>query len=401
MKNTGIIVCLLVVGAVAQQRGNGDKIDSFPNFIERQLYVLTNACRMAPAQYRDLYIGNYQVLLPANYPAIRPLYWNLALNKSSHAHSLDMAFVCGMQHPSCDGTAWDVRIKSFYTKSSALAENIATGNQTALATVKQWVLEVDPTTTPVPADNSGSDGHRKNIMTSSYRELGCGYAKGTQKCTYFWTQDFAGGKPDFNNPLVTGCHFFIETGKISFFVNYFDSVAVAPSEVSCLIEGQMNAMTLALGAAGKGTYTLVQTKGTACRKYYFSCVKNGTTYRYPEYGVLSTYGEGTCMQDYYPPESLSVFLAPNSPVPPDGFRLSFLQNGHLGISGLLPFDYPAQVRITNILGRTIVSRWFSFESTGNTRLSVDLPKRNNSETGIVSINTRSGKKQSWLIVTGK
>jgi hypothetical protein len=70
MKKTVFICCLLLTAAGAQQRGYGDKWDSVPSLRERQLLVLTNACRMAPVQYRDAYIGSgYQILLPANYPA--------------------------------------------------------------------------------------------------------------------------------------------------------------------------------------------------------------------------------------------------------------------------------------------------------------------------------------------
>jgi hypothetical protein len=296
----------------SQSRGNGDRIDSFPNLLERQLLVLTNACRMAPAEYRDLYIGAYQVLLPANYPAVKPLYWNLRLNRSAHAHAIDMANNCGLQHPSCDGTAWNTRIKSYYTKSQTIAENIASGNTTALATVKQWVLEVDPSSTPVPADLSSSDGHRKNIMDSAYRELGTGYARGPKQYTYFWVHDFGGGAPDFTSPLVVGCHFFIETGKTTFFVNYSDP-ATAPSGVSCVIENQPYPMSRALGTDMRGTWTLVQTRGTACRAYYFTCMRSGANFRYPEYGMLVTSGEGSCVKDYIPPESLSVKNAAQGP----------------------------------------------------------------------------------------
>ena len=116
--------------------------------------------------------------------------------------------------------------------------------------------------------------------------------------------------PISNNPLVSGCHFFIDTGKTTFFVNYYDSSGNAPTEVSCVIDGQKSAMVLAMGVAGKGTYTLVQTKGTLCRQYYFSCIRNGTVSRYPEYGMLSTSGEGTGARDYIPPDSLSVVASP-------------------------------------------------------------------------------------------
>lgn len=402
MKTTALLVSFLVVSVLAQQRGNGDKVDSFPGLNERQLLVLTDACRMAPAQYRDLYIGNYQVLLPANYPATRPLYWNLALNKSSQAHSIDMALNCGMQHPSCDGTAWNTRIESFYNnKSSMIGENIATGNPTALATVKQWVLEVNPATTPVPVDKDpgGADGHRKNIMNGSYKELGCGYAySSSRQWNHFWTQDFAGGKPDFNNPLVAGCHFFIETGKTTFFVDYYDSTGVVPTDLSCNIDGQKTAMSLAMGAAGKGTYSLVQAKGTLCRQYYFSCLRNGTAYRYPEYGVLLTSGEGTCTRDYIAPESLSVVVSPRI-IPGRARRKTDFQGDNaIGISGLTAFDYPAIIAIADLRGRTIIEQRLS---AGDPRHFILLPKNIGPGMYIASVKTSCGIICSGLFFAGK
>jgi hypothetical protein len=394
VKTTALLVSFLVVSGLAQQRGNGDKVDSFPSLNERQLLVLTDACRLAPAQYRDLYIGNYQVLLPANYPATRPLYWNLALNKSSHAHSIDMALNCGMQHPSCDGTAWNTRIESFYNnKSSMIGENIATGNPTALATVKQWVLEVNPATTPVPVDkdSGGADGHRKNIMNGAYKELGCGYAySSSRQWNYFWTQDFAGGKPDFNNPLVAGCHFFID-----------DSAGVVPTDVSCNIDGQKTAMALAIGAAGKGTYSLVQTKGTLCRQYYFSCLRNGTAFRYPEYGVLLTSGEGTCTRDYIAPESLSVVVSPRTISNKTFLRIEFLGDNAIGISGLTSFDYPATVIITDLRGRTQSFQPVSTGTPACARQFISLPDRCGGGLYVAIVKTHSGRLLSGLIVAGK
>jgi hypothetical protein len=305
---------------------------------------------MAPTQYRDTYIGNYQVLLPQNYPAVKPLYWNLALNRASRAHAIDMANNCGMQHNSCNGTAWNTRIKSYYTKSSTIAENIAAGNTTALATVKQWILETEP----VPADLSPGDGHRKNIMTSSYRELGCGYSRGPQKYTYFWVHDFGGGKPDFTNPLVAGCHFFIETGKTTFFVNYYDSLA-APTNMVCTIDNKAYPMTIALGTAAKGTYTLVQTKGTSCRQYYFSCTKGSTSYRYPEYGFLVTSGEGSCAKDYVPPESVSVDIHPSfHKTSESAIQISNSENKILIYGSYLPYGQKS-ISIFNMRGQYIIN----------------------------------------------
>jgi hypothetical protein len=394
MKSTLTILLIAATACLAQQRGNGDRVDSFPQFNERQLLVLTNACRMAPVEYRDLYIGNYQVLLPANYPAIKPLYWNLGLNKASHAHAIDMADNCGMQHPSCDGTTWNARIKSYYTKSSSIAENIAAGNTTALATIKQWVLEVNPAQSPVPADLSSGDGHRKNIMGASYKELGTGYAKGPQQYTYFWVHDFGGGKPDFTNPLVAGCHFFIETGKTTFFVNCFDSVA-APANVSCVIENQVIPMTLALGTINRGTYTLVQTKGAACRRYYFTCAKSGTTFRYPEYGTLVTSGEGTCATDYTPPESLSVRLAGPGKMQ-KALTCSYLGDNSIYLSNLPESWISAVITIVDLHGRVLsIYRLFSKHRTSGSLL---LPFTSKTRSAVFIVRAAFDGKEIW---TGK
>jgi hypothetical protein len=350
MKKVFIILPIVFFCAFPQSRGNGDRIDSLPNLLERQLLVLTNACRMAPVQYRDLYIGNYQVLLPANYPTVKPLYWNLPLNRSARVQSVDMANKCGMQHNSCDGTAWNTRIRSYYTKSQTIAENIATGNNTALATVKQWVLEVDPGRETIPADRSSGDGHRQNIMSASYNEMGPGYAKGPKQYTYFWVQDFGGGAPDFLNPLVTGCHFFIETGKTTFLVNYSDSLA--PSEINCMIDNQTYPLTLALGSTARGTYSLVQTKASACRRYYFSCTRSGERFRYPEYGMLITSGEGSCAADYIPPESLTVRIS-GQPACYGSIRCAYLYPGKILLTGLPDHWTAGTVTVMDPRGRIL------------------------------------------------
>jgi hypothetical protein len=376
--------------AFPQFRGNGDCVDSFPNFLERQLLVLTNACRMAPVEYRDLYIGNYQVLLPANYPPVKPLYWNRALNRSARAHAIDMANNCGLQHNSCNGTVWSTRVKSYYTKSQTIAENIAAGNATALATVKQWVLEGDP----VPADRSSGDGHRKNIMDSLYRELGMGYARGPKQYTYFWVQDFGGGAPDFNNPLVAGAHFFIENSKTTFLVNYSDPVS-APSSINCVIENQPFPMTRALGTETRATWSFVQTKGTACRNYYFTCIRSGVNFRYPEYGMLATSGEGNCAIDYIPPESLSVVA-----IPPAKARQTMTCVWH-GASGIRLYNLPerwksAIITILDLKGRVVAL--FMLRSAPQSAPAVDLPFRSAITPTVYFVHAVFDEKELW---TGK
>jgi hypothetical protein len=233
-------------------------------------------------------------------------------------------------------------------------------------------------------------------MNGSYKELGCGYAySASRQWNYFWTQDFAGGKPDFNTPLIAGCHFFIEPGKITFFVNYYDSAGSAPTEVSCIIDGQKTAMALALGSAGKGTYTLVQTKGTLCRQYYFTCTKNGTAYRYPEYGMLSTFGEGTCARDYIPPESLSVIVPPLKISTCSGLRIEYLRNNVIEITSSALLDNQVTIVIADLRGRTL-SKIFP-TTIGRTHCSIALPKNSGQNMSVVFIKSCGGKNVAFAV----
>lgn len=302
-----IILILTFLAINAQQRGNGDcpaEYPSHPNWRERSVLVMTNLCRSDPTAFRDEYIGDYDILRPQNYPAVKPVYRDLDLNRVARTHSVDMAENCGMQHNSCDNTRWSDRIKEYYTDSYTLAENISTGETTPLGAVVQWVFDGDS----IPAaDNSDYDGHRANIMSSSYQEMGVGYAYGSNEWYHFWTQDFGGGQSEFGyHPIVAGTHLFLSNNKTDFIANYYDSTGSAPQTAQVIIEGESHVLTLLMGGVDNGAYAVSVAEADSCRNYYFQFVDaNGTDWRYPAYGVLCTYREGGCDRNYTPPESLS------------------------------------------------------------------------------------------------
>ncbi len=64
-------------------------------------------------------------------------------------------------------------IKNFGISYRTAGENIAKGYTTPQAVVEGWM---------------NSDGHRANILNSSYREIGVGFVKDG----YYWTQEFIG-----------------------------------------------------------------------------------------------------------------------------------------------------------------------------------------------------------------
>ena len=336
--------------------GYGDPSTGYPtmpNWEERGVITLTNACRMDPVGFKNMYVGSYNILLPQNYPAVPPVYWHLDLNRSARAHAEDMANNCGMQHNSCNGDSFYIRIYSYYSNSYTIGENIATGSADAMDVMVLWIKDGS---TPA-GDKSGSDGHRKNIMSASYREMGAGYAYGPVQWYTFWVQDFGGGASSYkSHPIVCGTHLFLETNKTTFMANYYDSLGRAPQTASVIINGTEQSLSLLLGTAGKGTYSFAGAKGSTCRNYYFSFRDNaGTLWRYPQNGALVTSGEGSCTAEYIPQESLSVV----SPEKPGQKRAAFsvLQKGRtIQIRWADNASAPHSCEIYDINGKMLVKR---------------------------------------------
>ena len=366
-------VCALAVSR-SQDAGYGDVTDGHPLMTERQLLVLTNTCRMSPANYRNAYVGNYAILDSANYPAVDPLYWSLQLNSSAHDHAADMGDTCGtLQHNSCNGTPWDTRIRSYYTASSTIGENIAAGNVDPFVTMNQWIMDAPQGSTQPAADvswcrNSGSidffrcDGHRFNIMAVRYKELGTGYAYGVNSAVRyhpFWVQDFGGGKPTFTNQIVSGAHFLRATGYTTFLANYWDPASKAPAEASLILDGQKYAMTLAMGTPSRGTYQVALSRASGCGTYYFVVIDGGgKTWRYPEQGGLVTTQEGSCVREYVPAESLSVRQSRIFEAPRWETIRSIVRNGAIELFIRDERHVPRLTTIVDCRGRTVlVQQW--------------------------------------------
>lgn len=302
---SAFLVCFQV--ASAQDRGYGDPDPlwpEFPNWHESAILELTNACRMDPEGYRDKYVGNYSILLPPSYPVAGPVYWQVDLNRSARAQAADMAQNCGLQHESCNGDKWTVRIASYYKKSApSIAENIATGGTQPQETMRQWIMDGNP-----PAsDKSAWAGHRTNIMSLSNREMGAGYAYGPVEHNHFWVQDFSGGKPSVCYRIPSASHIFTSKDSIRFMASYYDSLDRAPRDARVTIDGQSFGLTPHLGTSSRGTWAFDAASRAFCRNYYFTFTdSDGREWRYPEYGALVTYGEGDCEVSYLSPEDMIV-----------------------------------------------------------------------------------------------
>ena len=109
----------------------------------------------------------------ANLP---PLAWDNALGAAAWGHSDDMAQQNYFNHTSLDGRQFNERITAAGYSYSTCGENIAAGYSTPQAVMNGWM---------------NSSGHRANILSASFCDIGVGYAFASGSAySYYWTQDF-------------------------------------------------------------------------------------------------------------------------------------------------------------------------------------------------------------------
>ncbi len=122
-----------------------------------------------------------------------PLKRVVNLDESARYHSADMSVtnyfdhntlnrVNGKLSQACD--TWN-RIEFYYKNWEALAENIAAGQSTPQMAMDGWM---------------NSPEHKRNILSSSYWEIGVGFYEGPGEYRYYWDQNF--GRRDGVYPLV-------------------------------------------------------------------------------------------------------------------------------------------------------------------------------------------------------
>jgi uncharacterized protein YkwD len=107
---------------------------------------------------------------------LQPLVAVPALNTAAQAHAVDMASQDYFDHTSLDGRTYVQRVAKTGYRYITLGENIAAGGATPAATMRQWM---------------NSPGHRANILSAAYKEIGVGYArKADSSFQHYWVQDF-------------------------------------------------------------------------------------------------------------------------------------------------------------------------------------------------------------------
>jgi uncharacterized protein YkwD len=97
------------------------------------------------------------------------------LTAAARAHSADMASRNYFSHTTPEGVDFATRITNAGYRWSGAGENIAKGQRTPQEVMTSWM---------------NSDGHKANILTCGYKNLGVGVAADSSG-TLLWTQDFA------------------------------------------------------------------------------------------------------------------------------------------------------------------------------------------------------------------
>jgi hypothetical protein len=104
---------------------------------------------------------------------------NAQLGQAAQHHAADMAQQNYFSHTGKNGSSMGDRVKATGYRYSYAGENIATGQQTPAAVLNAWM---------------NSEGHRKNILSPNFTEIGFGYSYSAQSdYGHYWVQVF--GKP--------------------------------------------------------------------------------------------------------------------------------------------------------------------------------------------------------------
>lgn len=109
---------------------------------------------------------------------LRPLRGNTRLDRAAQGHAEDMLARGFFAHESPSGATVSQRSKSAGYLSRAVGENIAFGQISVAEVMETWM---------------DSPGHRKNILTGVFTELGTGLAFGRDKdgkYQVYWVQNF-------------------------------------------------------------------------------------------------------------------------------------------------------------------------------------------------------------------
>ncbi len=280
---------LLSTAAGVAIAGYGDVRDGRPTWEHRELITLTNAVRVDPLAWD--YRCNTSSWSSSERSPKEPLYYHDGLTEIAQLHSEDMERHDFMDHTSWDGTSWSNRIRPYYP-GGTLGENVAWGyRDNASALFDGWMC---------------SSGHRSNIMSASFEDLGVGIEDD------YYTQDFGGGARTPHVPVAMGVHTPERPSRdLTFLATWSDSAR--PLALQVETEHQCSDLSLTAGSAARGLWEVDLEAGSGCQRYRFVWeTEGGVLGALPATGSY-VYGQGCTLAD----PTISGACEPEEPEDPE------------------------------------------------------------------------------------
>jgi hypothetical protein len=263
-----MILTLLALTAPPALAGYGDVINNRPNWSQREMLTLTNLVRVDPEAWS--YACSMNQWKSDERRPKDPLYYHSDLTQIAQLHSEDMELHGFMDHDSWDGTEFGDRVWPYYDGRS-IGENVAWGyNTNESALFDGWMC---------------SSGHRKNIMSASFEDLGVGI-KGK-----YYTQDFGGGAGTRHVPVAMGIHSpEVPSRSVTFTATWSDDSA--PAELVVETAQACDDMVLIAGSYTLGAWETHLDADEDCTAYRFSWMTDdGDVGSLPTNGAY-LYGKG-------------------------------------------------------------------------------------------------------------
>ncbi len=176
-------------------RANTAQNASYMTDEEKRVIFLCNLARIDGKKFAETFLKAHVGNSSNSY--ITSLYYDLNKTKNLHVyvpyrklfdaaqyHAKDMGGKGIIGHDSSNGTSFSKRLRG-YAKGGAIAENCSYGNSDAVGIVIQLLIDQD-----VP-----SLGHRKNILSKTYKSIGVAIAP-HKKWQYNCVQDFSDYVPE-------------------------------------------------------------------------------------------------------------------------------------------------------------------------------------------------------------
>lgn len=277
----GISTALLLSVVGATGYGDMDE-DGYPSWEERAVHFWTNAARVDPEAFKNDYPCQWGTFLSDEQEPKAPLYYSRTLNEAARYHSQDMLDENWFDHDSSpggdhpfSGRDFGSRVSYWYSDSYTVGENIAAGYGAGFDVVMRgWMC---------------SGGHRANIMSDWYVELGTGFVGS------YATQDFGGGAADTAGNLAMGLHEPKNPNVGDPVEVYVDYVGPGPDEMIVFLNGVPWSLDLEYGIEEQGVFATTADLDEGCVEYWFKAIDSDGEHHFPE---LGSYTIGDCEVDW-------------------------------------------------------------------------------------------------------